>query len=1018
MEKETSTSDAEHGVESCFADTQFVMTSLPVPDAQTTSLAALHDRLVEIMKEKGIHRCISSLDIPVDATVAVLEPSLKSFHSRFEARIPLLILSNKGYNFSAEYEVVYQGSSPSESNLKDFQAVLRRSLLTFDPALPSPSLERYSELILYHVLHTESMAAELCSLSFAQSFPHITTPDLLLSTYYPTRVYLGKDKTQQLCFWVRVCCEMSEGRGRALAFMGDQTLMYFACTRRLTLHPSAIEDTLSLQNKSFKKQIPISSLGSTSVFLVSLARGQEFNSYFGEVDEVPEETTSVLNSMSTKEGPSYLTMDAIPDSQISFAAEIFSWGAAGADEKSPHDLTSLSLPPTLIAQKIRMLACSQTHCLVLSCAGTIFSFGDNDEGALGLGDLVPRLTLTRVEFSDESETPVITKIAAGSSVIGSHSLALDENGRLYSFGVAYACGHSSLKPCLRPAELRFLPPPNPTEKYGRFAVRDISCGGGFSAVVMASGIVATWGFWAHGRLGLGRPRTLNVRGKTKLMKYQMTPKALEGISDAVSIATGDAHTLCITQSGHLYSWGRNSVGQIGVGCDSTGFLRDRFEPVIVCFPDSVGICKIQCGENHSLAVDVNGTLWTWGARGRPCLGRGSYGVNTEWELRLNSIFHPRQMRVMIPHELLSWCDGWARPGIVAAMSGKIVAAMAAGAHHSAFVTSNGRLFLCGEGSVVSPFFSNAFVGDEADSSGDISEDSRESRILRIIRSVSTPRCPSSAWLSKLCSRRTVLICSFGERCFVVQDEDLIGADLGQNLLGKLLGTTSSQNIRDWETDSLDSIQMSSDEPQKHILDQRGSADCLITTSGHTLLGHQALLSRRSGLLRDIILNESTVDGTRSFANILLPELRYDTTKALVQYLYTDNLCADLINDVSLLYSLNRTANMFNLPRMAILSDILIRLLTKAELESETKGFDIPPCTLAKDFSTLVGDPTFADMCFIAEGRTIYAHKFVLQNRCNYFQIMLNSGMMETIVTDGIITISVPGTVTFKLSFFK
>lgn len=41
-------------------------------------------------------------------------------------------------------------------------------------------------------------------------------------------------------------------------------------------------------------------------------------------------------------------------------------------------------------ERVRMLACSSNHTLLLTCMGSVFSCGDNSEGALGTGDFVNR----------------------------------------------------------------------------------------------------------------------------------------------------------------------------------------------------------------------------------------------------------------------------------------------------------------------------------------------------------------------------------------------------------------------------------------------------------------------------------------------------------------------------------------------------------------------------------------------------------------------------------------------------
>ena len=151
----------------------------------------------------------------------------------------------------------------------------------------------------------------------------------------------------------------------------------------------------------------------------------------------------------------------------------------------------------------------------------------------------PRLSLEPIRFS---------KIAAGCSSIGAHSMAIDQSGRLYGWGVAYAAGLGVVKAILSPTHVPVATRPLATQSEGandgteadvaeeddvdyeyledqqvdpdrlgvsgtaphhreRFSaeqrreVVDVACGGGFTVCVTKSGQVYTWGVWAHGRLG-------------------------------------------------------------------------------------------------------------------------------------------------------------------------------------------------------------------------------------------------------------------------------------------------------------------------------------------------------------------------------------------------------------------------------------------------------------------------------------------------------------------------------------
>lgn len=128
-------------------------------------------------------------------------------------------------------------------------------------------------------------------------------------------------------------------------------------------------------------------------------------------------------------------------------------------------------------------------------------------------------------------------------------MAIDQSGRLYGWGVAYAVGLGVIKAILTPTVVPVATrhtaqsastangaePDVPEEddvdyeyledeqvdldQYGvsgamqdhfnsnafsveqRREVVDVACGGGFTVCVTKAGQVFTWGVWAHGRLG-------------------------------------------------------------------------------------------------------------------------------------------------------------------------------------------------------------------------------------------------------------------------------------------------------------------------------------------------------------------------------------------------------------------------------------------------------------------------------------------------------------------------------------
>ena len=77
------------------------------------------------------------------------------------------------------------------------------------------------------------------------------------------------------------------------------------------------------------------------------------------------------------------------------------------------------------------------------------------------------------------------------------------------------------------------------------------------------GHVYAWGEATYGQLGLDDIRDLPKNSDNK--PYQPFPLKIKALINKkiVAISCGETHTLCLTDSGHLYSFGGNTCGQLG-----------------------------------------------------------------------------------------------------------------------------------------------------------------------------------------------------------------------------------------------------------------------------------------------------------------------------------------------------------------------------------------------------------------------------------------------------------------------
>ncbi|KAJ6811827.1 ultraviolet-B receptor UVR8 isoform X1 [Iris pallida] len=95
----------------------------------------------------------------------------------------------------------------------------------------------------------------------------------------------------------------------------------------------------------------------------------------------------------------------------------------------------------------------------------------------------------------------------------------------------------------------------------------------------------------------------------------------------IGVAAGEAHTLALTDDGSVFSWGRGTFGRLG-----TGREEDELSPVPISFnggrggggeqneqPKFVGAAA---GAYHSLALQDDGSVWSWGYNIYSQLGHG------------------------------------------------------------------------------------------------------------------------------------------------------------------------------------------------------------------------------------------------------------------------------------------------------------------------------------------------------------------------------------------------------------
>ena len=239
------------------------------------------------------------------------------------------------------------------------------------------------------------------------------------------------------------------------------------------------------------------------------------------------------------------------------------------------------------------------HTVALTPTGVAFSWGCNDEGALGreglewkplpmdisqrcngisLGDshtILYNTELSNAFFcglyrnavqgrvSDPVKKPTmfgsssfkkgkrtLVKITSGVH----HTLALTSDGKVWAWGDAES---GKIGRILRSRNKNHQA--MKIEQVAAKKARDIFAGNHCSFYVNEAGKAFAFGLNNHGQLGIG------YKGESVHLPTPLYWKDQDPERRVKKITGGEHHSICLTETGSVYVWGRNDEGQCGVG---------------------------------------------------------------------------------------------------------------------------------------------------------------------------------------------------------------------------------------------------------------------------------------------------------------------------------------------------------------------------------------------------------------------------------------------------------------------
>ena len=293
-------------------------------------------------------------------------------------------------------------------------------------------------------------------------------------------------------------------------------------------------------------------------------------------------------------------------------SSLWAWGrnssgqlgdGAGGDKPSPIQVD--------IATNQTSITAGCCHTLSLKNDGSLWAWGANNNGQLGNGTNVNFNKSLPVRVGAETNW---TAIAAGYG----HTLALKSDGSLWAWGFNSS---GQLGDGTR------VDKTSPVQVGTATDWISVTAGTWHTIALKNGGSLWAWGSNSSGQLGDGTIGNLKT-----------SPVKIGTDTDWTAIAAAIWHTIALKSDGTLWAWGLNNNGQLGI---STSENCSNFPCSTV--PVQVGTATdwtaITAGDNLSIALKRDGSLWAWGANSYGQLGDGTtdsksipiqVGTETNW----------------------------------------------------------------------------------------------------------------------------------------------------------------------------------------------------------------------------------------------------------------------------------------------------------------------------------------------------------------------------------------------------
>lgn len=308
-----------------------------------------------------------------------------------------------------------------------------------------------------------------------------------------------------------------------------------------------------------------------------------------------------------------------------------------------------------VSGKIVDMFAGGMHTICITENGEVYTFGCNDEGALGrdTGEEGSEFNPGKVELPEK-----VVQVSGGDS----HSAALTETGAVYIWGT-FRDGNGPFGLTLDGLKkLPYLLPVPAT-------VLQISSGNDHLTMLTDGGDIYTVGCGEQGQLGR-IAECFSMRGGRKGLGLMLEPALVirpkvrgQGKVHFEEIWCTPYCTFARVRGGGIYGWGLNNYHHLGIEDN-----KSWFRPVNIGSFSHIKVKAISGGQHHTILLDSEGTVHSLGRTDYGRLGRGED------------------------------CEESHEPGAVESLKDEKIDRIAAGSSVSLALTDKGEVYSWGMGS--------------------------------------------------------------------------------------------------------------------------------------------------------------------------------------------------------------------------------------------------------------------------------------------------------------------------------